>query len=96
MNSSLRYTDNQKFSIKASVLVARFKEGGVAFDLESRACCELNQTALLLLSLIDGNKSLKDVFHSFAKKCDQPEDVISNDFHRCFADLIKGGWVDVK
>ena len=96
MNSSLLYRDNQKFCKKASVLVAQFEEGGVAFDLESRNCCKLNSTALLLLSLVDGNKSMRDVFQSFAKKCDQPEENIRNDFRRCFEDLINGGWVDAK
>jgi len=76
--------------------VASFEEGGLVFDLKSRACCELNPGAILIISLIKNKKSIKEIFYTYADYYEQPEDILKEDFNIFLEDLIKRGWVHVE
>jgi hypothetical protein len=89
------FSQNQIFCLKDSILSAVFEEGGVVFDLDSRACHELNQTGAQILSLLDGRRRIDDVVSLLAEMLNASKETIREDTEVFLKDLIGRGWVYV-
>jgi hypothetical protein len=89
------FSQNQMFCLKDSILSAVFEEGGVVFDLDSRACHELNQTGAQILSLLDGRRRIDDVVSLLAEMLNASKETIKEDTEVFLKDLIGRGWVYV-
>jgi hypothetical protein len=89
------FSKNQIFCLKNSILSAVFDEGGVVFDLDSRACHELNQTGAQILSLLDGRRRIDDVVSVLAEMLSESKETIREDTEVFLKDLIGRGWVYV-
>ncbi len=89
------FSQNQIFCLKDSILSAVFEEGGVVFDLDSRACHELNQTGAQILSLLDGRRPIDDVVSLLAEMLNASKETIREDTEVFLKDLIGRGWVYV-
>jgi len=89
------FSQNQLFCLRDSILSAVFEEGGVVFDLDSRACHELNQTGAQILSLLDGRRRIDDVVSILAEMLSESKETIKEDTEVFLKDLIGRGWVYV-
>ena len=65
------------------------------FDLDSRACHELNQTGAQILSLLDGRRGINDVVSLLAEMLNASKETIREDTEVFLKDLIGRGWVYV-
>lgn len=65
------------------------------FDLDSRACHELNQTGAQILSLLDGRRRIDDVVSLLAEMLNASKETIREDTEVFLKDLIGRGWVYV-
>ena len=92
----MKYRENQIFCLKDPILLAVFEEGGVVFDLDSRACHELNTTGAQILNLLNGRRNIREVMQTFAKNNRQSIKVVEKDFDTFLGDLIERGWVYAK
>jgi len=89
------FRENQIFCLKDSILSAVFEEGGVVFDLNSRACHELNQTAAQILRLLDGKRRIDDIVSLLAETLSESKKTIRKDTEVFLKDVIGRGWVYV-
>ena len=87
--------ENQIFRLDDTILLAEFKDGGVAFNKDNRACHELNRTGVQILSLLDGRRSIADVVELLAAKLDESKETIKKDTEEFLIDIIGRGWVYV-
>ena len=89
------FSENQIFCLKDSILSAVFEEGGVVFDLDSRACHELNQTGAQILSLLDGSRRIDDIVLLLSEMLSESKETIRKDTEVFLKDVIGRGWVYV-
>ena len=87
--------ENQIFRLKNTILLAEFKDGGVAFNKDSRACHELNHAGVQILNLLDGRRSIKDVVELLAEMLDESKETIREDTEVFLRDVIGRGWIYV-
>ncbi len=87
--------ENRIFRLKEKILLAEFKDGGVAFNTDSRACHELNPTGVRILNLLDGGRSIEDVVELLAAMVDESKESVREDTEVFLEDVIGRGWVNV-
>ena len=88
--------ENQIFCLKDHIIFTRFEDGGVAFDLETRASHLLNQTGAKILDLLDGKRDLGELIRITARIFQQPEDRIGGDITGFLSSLVERDWAYVK
>ena len=86
--------DKQIFHLKDAILLAEFKDGGVAFNKDSRDCHELNRTGVQILNLLDGRRSIADVVELLAEVLDESKETIKKDTEVFLEEVIGRGWVN--
>ena len=89
------FSGNQIFCLKDSILSTVFEDGGVVFDLDSRACHEVNQTGAQILGLISSRRSLDEVVFLLAEMLNESTEIIKKDTEEFLKDVIGRGWVNV-
>ena len=90
---ALKNTDNRVFCLKDTVLLAVFEDGGVVFELDSRACHEINRSGSQVLKLLDGSRNIDDVVEILAGMLSESDEMLRKDLDLFLNDLIKRGWV---
>lgn len=92
----MKVFDDHVFCVKDHILIAGFDEGGMVFNLENRATHVVNETALEILRLLDGETSVKDIIHAIAQLFGQGERVVKLDAVIFLKNLVEKDWVYVK
>ena len=89
-------TTDQLYRLKASLRLCSFEDGAVVFDLESRACREINRSAALVLGHLIGGKTLEEIVAAVEAEFDRPPDSIRNDLIEFIKDLVRRDWLHVE
>ena len=71
--------DNQILCLKDHVVIAVFEDGGVAFNLDTRASYLLNRTGAMVLDLLDGQRDFGELIGTIAQIFQQPVGRIEED-----------------
>ena len=82
------------YRLKDSFRFSTFEDGGVVFDLESRACHEINRSAAQIISHLNGEKSLRGLIDEVSSEYASPPEVIEKDLIDFVENLFKKGWLD--
>lgn len=92
----MKVFDDHVFCLNNHILIAGFDEGGLVFNLENRASHVVNETALEILRLLDGKRSVEDIIFAIAQLFGQREKVVKLDAVNFLKNLVEREWVYVK
>ena len=84
------------YRLKDSLRCSVFEDGGVVFDLESRACNEINRSAARIIGYLSRANALVGVIEAVRLEFDSPPSTIEKDLIDFIENLVRKGWLDVQ
>ncbi|HHP7234622.1 MAG TPA: PqqD family protein [Desulfobacterales bacterium] len=82
------------YTLNENVLLAEFDTAGILFDLRTRRCLEINQTALEAIGCLNGRDALGQIIARLAAEYRQPESNLQHDFKNFMVRLLERNLID--
>jgi hypothetical protein len=87
---------NERYRLKEHLLLRVFEDGGIVFDLDSRACHEINHAAGRMLQYLSGEYGLDTVAATLAAESEESVDAVKRDLLEFIDHLVEKSWVDIQ
>ena len=84
------------YRLNDSLRFCVFEDGGVLFDLESRACHEINSSAAQIIERLKKGSALAELIEAVNSQFDSPPAAVEKDVVDFVEDLVRRGWLYVQ
>lgn len=85
-------TENIPYRLAAGVRFRREPDGS-AMLLVPEAIVSLSETAVMILELLDGNRTCEEIGDILAQSCEDPDDALRGDVRKLLDDLAAKGFL---